>query len=223
MEFLRFAHQMELKSRPMVRRTKIRRAWILIPIMLVVAANCVTDKKIIVKSAGEEIHELEIMIADVADRDWNGHMERMKEGITDQLKRAEYGMETGKITDAEGADIIYRAEDVINKADEMARNIGTHSGGGGGGHRGGGGGGFGGGHGRRHDDSDTSGSDDSSSQGRPNEFLELKHMIDNYFTNTVTASAVAAPVSGTAAAPAPEANYGTREEVPGPPVKAGGI
>jgi hypothetical protein len=155
-------------------------------------------KKIIVKSSGEEISELELMISDVGDKVWNGRMARMKEVITDQLKRAEYGMKNGKITGAQGAEIISKAQDVIDKVDDMAKNAGGRSGGG---HRGGGGfggGGFGGGGGHRHHD-DSGTSDDSDQHGQPNDFLELKHLIDGYYSTTVTASAAAVAVTGTAA------------------------
>jgi len=64
----------------------------------------------------------------------------------------------------------------------------------GGGHGSGGGGGHG--HGKHSDDSGDSG--DNEHQGRQNGFLELKHMIDEYYGNTVTAAAAA--MTGTAAA-----------------------
>jgi len=135
------------------------------------------------------------MISDVSEKNWNSHMERMKEGIIDQLKRTEYGMKTGQITNTEGAEIIAKAQDVIDKMDDFAKNAGSYSGGHMGGHRGSGGGGFGG-TGRHNADEGTS--DDSEQRhGQPKDFLELKDMIDNYYSNTVTASAYV-PVTGTA-------------------------
>jgi len=140
------------------------------------------------------------MITDVNDRNWTGRMEQMKVNITDQLTSAEYGLKTGRITKEEGAEIIAKALDVIDETDDMAKNAGSSSGGNSGRHKGGGGGGFGGGGGggkwKQNAGSDASG--DSGQSGQPKDFLELKEMINEYYSNTVTASA-SVPVTGTAA------------------------
>ncbi len=185
---------------------------------MVITAGCATQRKVIVKSTDEEISDLELMMRDVGDKDWNSRMNRMKEGITDQLKRTVYGMETGKITSAEGAEIIAKAQDVIDKMDDIAKNAGSNSGEHRGGHRGSGGGGFGGGgwggSGGMGVQNDNSGTSDDSGQhhGQPKDFLELKDMIDNYFSNTVTASVWSASVTGTAV---PEGTNNPDRQVPG--------
>jgi hypothetical protein len=171
--------------------------WAIILLALVFfEAGCAAGNKIIVKGTGEEISELEQMQSGLENMAANGPMARAKEVIIDQLKRTENGIKNGNITDTEGAEIIAKAQELIDKIGEMAQNAGSYSGG----QHGSGGGGGGGGHGHGKHGADSGDSGNSDHQGRQSGFLELKHMIDEYYGNTVTASSVAAAVSGTAAA-----------------------
>ncbi len=182
----------------------INKTLILTSIITILMAGCAAQKKIVVKSSGEEIAMLGQMTTDVSNRDWNGPMIRLKEVIIDQLERAQTGMKTRRITEPQGAEIISKAADVIEKADDMAQNSTTHTKGQGGGHKGGGGGmGMGGGGGRHHHDDSGSGSsdsdNDSGSRGQLKEFVELKDMITGYYSSTPTASDTANSVTGTVA------------------------
>jgi hypothetical protein len=171
---------------------------------LAIVSECATERKAVVKSTGEEISDIEAMITDVDDKNWNSHMERMREGIIDQLKRTEYGMKIGQITNTEGAEIIAKAQDVIDKMDDFAKNVGNNSGGHKGSGGGFGGGGWGGGGTGRHNADDGTSDDSGQRHGQPKDFLELKDMIDNYYSNTVTAAAYV-PATGTTV-PEPNGN-----------------
>jgi hypothetical protein len=180
----------------------IKKSWILAPMIAALIAGCAAQKKIVVKSAGEEIAMLGQMTTGVSNRDWNGPMIRLKEVIIDQLERAQAGMKTRRITEPQGAEIISKAAEVIEKADDMAQNSTAHAKGQGGSHKGGGGG-MGMGGGRHHHDDLSSGSsegdNDSGSHGQLKEFVELKDMITGYYGSTPTASDTANYVTGTVA------------------------
>jgi hypothetical protein len=177
----------------------LKKRWIVIPLVLSLAAGCAQQRKVVVKETGVEILEVKQMLADVYDRDWNGPLARMKENMTDQLKRTETGMENGKITNAEAADIISKADEVTAKIDEMSKTVSQYAGqrgsGGGGNHSGGG---MGGGHGHHHGGG-AGASNNGESHGQPEDFLQLKTMIDDYYSNTVTASAESLTATVTAA------------------------
>ena len=179
-----------------------KKIWILAPVIAILIAGCAAQKKITVKSAGDEIAMLGQMTNDVSSREWNGPMIRLKEVIIDQLERAQTGMKARRITEPQGAEIISKAADVMEKADDMARNFTAHANRQGGGHKGGGGGmGMGGGR-HHHDDSGSGGSDsdnDSGSRGQLKELVELKEMITAYYSVSATVSAPANPVTGTVA------------------------
>jgi hypothetical protein len=171
------------------RRKYLKKRWIVIPIVFTLAAGCATQRKVIIKETGVEVLEVKQMLANVYDRDWNGPLARLKENMTDQLKRTETGLENGKITNVEAADIISKADEVMAKIDEMAKTVGQYSGqrGAGGGNPAGGG--MGGGHGHHHGGGGAGASGNGESHGQPEEFMQLKTMIDDYYSNTVTASA----------------------------------
>jgi hypothetical protein len=133
-----------------------------------------------------------MMISDVGAKNWGVSMAKTKTGITDQLNRTIYGMQKRKISDMEGAEIIYKAQEVIDKADDMAGSADYNSGG----HRAKGGKSSG------KQGTDWSGADigkvngqnaqdesySGAQQDRPEGFFELKDMIDGYFRKAAGAS-----------------------------------
>jgi uncharacterized membrane protein YgcG len=167
-------------------------------LIILMLTGCASGRKVIIKGWTEEIIDLQTLSNDVQQRDWGGPLIRVKAGITDQLTRTIYGMKNGKINSAQGAEVIARAEDAIDKIEETAKNPpGGHSGGG---RRGGGGGaaaglasggagGFGGG-GRRHHLDDEDLPDDSESHGLPKELIELKALVDGYYLSAASAEEV---------------------------------
>lgn len=90
------------------------------------AASC-ASQKIIVKPPEDEISDIQVMINQLGLKEWRGHLADAKEKIIDQLTRTQYGLKAGNITAEQGAGIIVKAQEAIDKTDDMATSFASHS------------------------------------------------------------------------------------------------
>ncbi len=171
------------------------------------AAGC-ASRKIIVKPAGDEISDIQVMLNQLGLKGWRGPLSDMKEKITDQLERVQYGLRNDKMTNVQAAEVISKAQDVINKIDDMAgssagkhphsaggesqggygEDNGESSGNGAGYGNGGYGSGNGGGGGHHHHGGLSGNTDNPDLNDRINDVSDLKEMVDSFYAASTAAA-----------------------------------
>jgi hypothetical protein len=87
-----------------------------------IAAGCAEQRKIIIKPPEEEMSDIQIMISQIGLKDWRGPLSEMKEKITDQLGRTQYGLKNGNIDSLHGAEIIAKASAVVDDIDKLTES-----------------------------------------------------------------------------------------------------
>jgi hypothetical protein len=189
------------------------------------AAGC-ASQKIVVKPAGDEISDIQVMLNQLGLKGWRGPLSDMKEKITDQLERVQYGLRNDKMTNVQAAQVIAKAQDVISKIDDMAgsstgkhphsaggenqggygEDNGESSGGSGSGNSGGngnGGYGSGSGGGHHHHGGSSGNTGNADLNDRINDVSDLKELVDSFYAaSTATAVTPTASEAVTATASA---------------------
>jgi hypothetical protein len=164
-------------------------------LLLSIACSCDSGKQY--KAMGATPAEkIDNISSDVEAMNWDGPKAMLKVKVMDQISRVKNGMKKGVITDGEAEEIIVLIEALSTKISKMENNMNNRQGGmggpPGGGMGGPPGGGMGGppGGGMGKPPEGMGEPSDGYGKGRDlMEFVQLKALINDLYSNTVTVSA----------------------------------